>query len=81
MTTANVADVKAGVTIDFFGLADGIVALDSPDNANTIKVGVRRERASGPTGRRRASSGSHGSASYETHIFSDRAGDRVDHDR
>ena len=48
--TANAANatlLKAAVTIDFFGLANGTKALDSPDTANTIKLGVHRERAGG----------------------------------
>ena len=62
---ANATDataLKTAVTTDCFGLANGTVALDSPDIANTIKTGLHRERAGGLTGRRRASSGSHGRA-------------------
>jgi hypothetical protein len=46
----------------FFGLANGTVVLDSPDIANTMKIGVHRVRAGGPDREETRDSGSHGRA-------------------
>jgi hypothetical protein len=83
LKTANAADASVLKPGDdnFFGLANGTEALDSPDTPNTIKLGVCRERAEGSDreetrGQRVAREGIH-----EIPISSDSARDLVDHCR